>query len=159
MAATIVCPQCNTYGATKFLWIIRCPNPCCRHYRAIAKTGYAATIARKATTPTGNFHPGTNAILVEYTNHEGERKNYTGDRTTLRKRRRHISLVLAPAGKRCAFEIKRIANLATLTPFLRPEENHELPAGDRQVLAYHRKRGSTSPRYEEVLRKIGQPAH
>lgn len=150
MAGTIRCPHCGTHGATKFLWMVKCPSSRCRHYDA----ALAKEHERRHRVPTGNFNPGPNAIQVQYTNYEGEKKTYTGDRTTVRKRNNHISLVLAPAGKRCAFEISRVSNMAALTPFIAADD--ALSAADRQVLAYHRKRGSTSPRFQEVLRKIGK---
>ncbi len=157
MAEKNKCPHCNTPGATKFLWIVKCPNPRCRHYDTAVAQDAAAKAKPAATPPTGNFNPGANAIQIQYKNHQGQNKSFTGDRTTLRKRRQHITLVLAPAGKRCSFKIDRIANMAALTPFLPPEDRLPLSPGDRQVLTFHRKRGSTSPRYEELMRKAGQP--
>lgn len=150
MAGTTRCPHCGTHGATKFLWIVKCPNARCRHYDA----DLAAAIEKKNRVPTGNFNPGANAIQIQYTNYEGKKKTYTGDKTTLHKRNKHITIVLAPAGKRCAFEVARVSNMATLMPFV-PKEASLTPA-DRQVLAYHKRRGTTSPRYEEVLKKIGK---
>lgn len=153
MAAKIRCPQCGTMGATKFLWMVKCPNPRCSRYDAEMR----AAAEKRARVPSGNFNPGTNAIQIQYTNAEGQQRSFTGDRTTIRKRHNHISIVLAPAGRRCSFEIRRITNMAAIAPQLPPECSPAaagLSAADRQVLSYHRRRGSTSPRYEEVLRKI-----
>lgn len=150
MAGTIKCPRCNTPGATKFLWIVKCPNSRCRHY----DSAVAAVASKKSKTPTGSFSPGANTIQVSYQNHAGEHRTYIGDRTTIRKRRNHLTIVLAPAGRRCSFEISRISNMATLAPFLPPESSLNLTAVDRQVIGYHQRHGSTSPRLEEIKSKL-----
>jgi hypothetical protein len=153
MAAKIRCPECGTMGATKFLWMVKCPNPRCSRYDAELR----AAAEKRSKVPAGNFNPAQNAIRIQYTNAEGQQRSYTGDKTTIRKRHNHISIVLAPAGRRCSFEIRRIADMSAIAASL-PQEfgpaAEALSPADRQVLSFHRRRGSTSPRYEELQRKI-----
>ena len=76
---------------------------------------------------------------------------FQGDRTTVRSGKAHVSLRVLPTGKRIALAKKFVRNLNELESWSRPEARL-LPV-ERQVLGYHRKHGTTSPRYEEILRK------
>ena len=70
MAGTIRCPHCGAHGATKFLWIVKCPNTKCRHYNA----ELAAAIEKKNRVPTGNFNPGANAMRTAWEHEKPSRK-------------------------------------------------------------------------------------
>ena len=72
------------------------------------------------------FDPGTRAIQVQYLNHRGEIKTYTGDRSTLKAKGGHVTLRLAPTGKRVSFSKDCIQN--------RAEESNKTWA-DRRFLA------------------------
>jgi len=54
---------------------------------------------------------GANAIEVRYRNWKGETKTFIGDRRTMRRRGRHLTLRVAPEGVRVALALDRIQNL------------------------------------------------
>lgn len=145
----VKCPVCKSRGARKLLWMVRCPRNGCPNYRP----GLPAAAPKPAPKPlTGSFSPGANAIVIRYTNHEGEKKTYTGDRTTIRASGKFISLLLVPTGERCSFSRDRVANMREVEPFVAREDL--LTSVERQILGYHRKNGTTSPRFEDVKRKL-----
>lgn len=145
------CPLCGLPGARKFLWMVKCANPRCAKYEGQV----VETKPKKATKPlSGSFDPGVNGIEIRYRNHRGEEKTYTGDRSTLRVRGKHISLCLAPTGARASFLKTRLLNLSDIEPLIQTVSAAPGPSGvERQVLGYYKKRGGTSPRHQEILRK------
>lgn len=150
----VKCPVCKTRGAKQLLWMIKCPNHQCAKYDpdlALEAKSRISTAAPSAPL-TGSFNPGANAIAIRYTNAEGMEKIFTGDKTTLRSAHAHISVCLAPTGKRCSFSRDRIRNLAEIEPLIPRLE--EMSGVERQVLAYHQAHGTTSPRYEAIKRKM-----
>lgn len=148
------CPECRTEGAIKFLWMVKCPFRSCSHHDAsLADAG--AGPQEKGAPPipvSGSFDPGEHAVRIRYRNHAGEERAYTGDRRSVRKRNGHVSLRLAPRGVRCSFLIDRILNPDELEGLW---SSVELTPVERQIVGYHRKHGTTSPRYEEILRSLG----
>jgi hypothetical protein len=96
--------------------------------------------------------PGARAIRIQYLNHRGEIKTYTGDRSTLKATGAHVSLRLAPTGKRVSFSKDCIQNRPEVEQAL--GQGSEPSAVEKQILGYHRKHGTTSPRFEEVRRKF-----
>ena len=61
----------------------------------------------------GPFDPGgERKIEVRYRNAKGEDKTFTGDRASLRRRKAHLTLRVAPEGIRIALRADRIANRA-----------------------------------------------
>ena len=93
------------------------------------------------------FDPDNYAISVEYENFRGEQKTFLGDWRSLRTRRRHISLSVAPTGQRITLSQDRIQNLAEVATAVA-----RLPTGQqRRVMAFHKNRGTTSPLYESLL--------
>lgn len=156
------CPACGSIAAKKLLFFIRCPNRACVHGGAPApkRKPEAAKVQRRAEAEwpvDPEFAPGAEALAVRYKNFLGEEKVFTGDRRTLRDAGRHVSLAVAPSGQRIALAKERILNL--------PDVQARLPAAaggaaspaptplERQILGYHQKHATTSPAYEEILRK------
>ena len=93
------------------------------------------------------FDPENYAISVEYENFRGEQKTFLGDWRTLRPRRHHLSLSVAPTGQRITLSQDRIQNLAEVATAVA-----RLPTGQqRRIMAFHRNRGTTSPLYESLL--------
>lgn len=149
---TIVCPECRSRGAVKAFTGVKCPNRSCRNYDASLPPSLATlpTATRPGSALSGSFNPGANAITIRYRNHRGEEAEYVGDKTTVRSIHEHISVRVAPTGKRIALAKKFIQNLAQLPPAAAAP----MPSGtDRQILSFHSRRGSTSARYEELRRK------
>jgi len=143
----VKCPYCHTPGAEKFLWIVKCPKKGCRAYNE--------ELAVKLTPRplTGTYDPGPSSITLRYRNHLDQDRDFRGDKATLRSRRNHISMCLVPTGKRCAFDKKRIANLAEIERAM-PSEAAALSTRERQIIGYHRKHNTTSPMLEAIARKI-----
>lgn len=152
----VLCPACRTPGAQKLLWRVKCRRPGCPHYDAAlagAPAAPRAAPARARRPLAGSFDPGDRRIEIRYRNHAGEEKTLIGDRATLRRRGEHFSLRLAPTGKRCALARERMLNLAQVEAALPAEERAALTGVERQIIGYHRKHGSTSPRLEQIRRK------
>ena len=159
------CPKCGTPNAQRWLWKVRCPRYGCPHYDPEI-TGQRtdtpppaplSTSSHDAPPPpqrtlTGTFNPAENAIQISYTNYLGLEKTFTGDRATLRKRGRHISLRLVPTGQRCTFLISRLKNASELESLCLKEK--QLTPVERQILGYHSKHGTTSPRHQAALQKL-----
>jgi hypothetical protein len=150
---TVVCPECRARGAVKTAFgRVRCPNRSCQHYDAdvVYEAGERAQGApTPGAVPQGTFDPGADRILLRYRNFRGDDTEYVGDRRTIRFKKAHVTLRVAPTGKRIALWKKFIKNLEDLRPY---ERREEATAVERQILGYHRKHGTTSPRYEELRR-------
>jgi hypothetical protein len=167
------CPLCGEARARKPLFgRVRCPNRECgnfdmdllmqreeaaqpqsssaiqpeRHYRD-PRTG--EVVSQKLPQ---DFNPGESGIDVHYRNFRGEEKIFRGDRRTLRRRGNHLSLRLAPTGRRAAFARDRIGNLPELEQAL-----SQVPTPREQwVLYFHAKRRSTSDLYQRLRAKYPQ---
>ena len=152
--ATTKCPVCGTPGAKKFLWRVKCVNKTCskfnmEHYMesdslhgsTSAPASAPASMAAKAPA-----HP----VEIRYRNFEGAEKTYTGDASTVRFVKNHVSICLAPTGLRCAFNRDSILNMPQLEPKLpkKPRLTHK----EAQILGYYRKRGGTSAEFERIRR-------
>ena len=148
----ITCPECRSRGAVKTMTSVKCPNSFCSHYDSslLPSTDTLPTMSRPGSVLRGSFNPGGNAVTVRYRNHCGEDAEYVGDRTSIRVRKMHVTIRVAPTGKRITLAKKFITNLASL-PL--PEPSQIPSAVERQILSYHSKRGTTSPRYAEARRK------
>ena len=97
------------------------------------------------------FDPGPAAIQIRYLNFRGEVKTFTGDRTTLRAKGKHVSIRLAPSGRRVAFNKECIQNPAEVEAALRLVPS--MTAVEKQIAGYYKKHGGTSPRYESLRKK------
>jgi len=137
------CPACGTRGVSKSLGRIRCSNPSCGLF-----DGPAAG-RRSDYSPE---HP----IQIRYRNFQGQEKTFTAEVEALERKHNHILAEVAPTGERIALSRDRIQNLAEVdrAAQARPEPPSSGPTPrERQVLAYHKKHGSTSPLYEEIRTK------
>jgi hypothetical protein len=136
--------------------MVRCPNRECAKYDADVAFEWDQN-RNASSTPsaplTGAFDPGDNRIEFRYRNAFGDEKAFVGDRTTIRRRGVHVSICLAPTGARCAFALSRILDRSDVEAAIPPED--EMSGTDRQILAYHRKHGTTSSRYEELKARLG----
>jgi hypothetical protein len=97
------------------------------------------------------FDPGPAAIRIQYLNFRGQQKTFTGDRTTLRAKGKHVSLRLAPTGRRVTFSKECIQNFAEVEAAL--GQVPVLTAVETQIASYYKKHGGTSPRLEALRRK------
>ena len=113
-AKAVVCPECRSQGAKKGMFGVKCPNFQCAKYDAqLVPIGgvMPPQVLSQAPQLSGNFNPGANAVDIVYRNYRGESRTYSGDYTTLRASKAHVSLCLAPVGKRVTFRKKFIGNL------------------------------------------------
>jgi hypothetical protein len=144
------CPRCGTRGAKKIKGQIHCPNPTCTNFSKTMGKGDEApatiTFTQPVEVPEGS-------VAIQYRNFRGEGKTFVAEAASARRARNHISVKVAPQGKRIALSRDRILNLneveAALPQLLAPGQ--EKPTWrERQVLSYHKNRGSTSPLYESI---------
>jgi hypothetical protein len=166
------CPLCSDPGARQTLFgKVKCPNQGCRNFDwaqwqrreserqrpAPDERAAAGEMRRRVNPRTGEpvyqeidraaeFRPGENAIEIAYQNYQGEDKVFVGDRRTIRRRGKHISLCVAPTGTRIALSLDRIENRAEIEALL----GRCPTAREARVLAYHASRGTTSPLYERL---------
>jgi hypothetical protein len=164
-ARQIACPECGNGGALRTLFgRIRCPNRACTHFDASLaspeeKGPQAEPTATYRNPLTGEkitkprriaaFNPGARVIQVQYKNFRGEEKTFTGDARTLRRRHNHVSLRVSPSGTRIALARDRIRNLAELDAMLSKTPTRR----EQAIMAYHQKRGTTSPLFEQLRTK------
>ena len=142
------CPVCGSM-ASYAGGIVRCSNPLCPNYAAVAIS--SAQSSKRG----GSFSP-QRPIEIRYTNFRGESKSFTADATTLARKRAHIVAQVAPKGRRITLQRARIQNLSEVeAAFPQPvAPGQDWPSSkERQVLNYHKKYGSTSPLYEKIRAK------
>jgi hypothetical protein len=161
----INCPDCGAPGAKKSSGRVLCPNASCPNFSSemaeaqrAAGTQPSSTAVRPASTaPAAGSGPmGTGTILVRYRNFQGAEKTFSADPDSARRRGNHISLCIAPKGIRVSLARDRIQNLSEVEAVCagRVTEGQDRPTRvERQILGYHKKRHTTSPRYESVRAK------
>lgn len=151
-----VCESCGQPRAWKLFGKIKCQNMSCRNFdREYAAKERSSLEARRAASVQsrprdGRFDPGENKIDLQYTNYLGVEGTYTGDRRTIWRTNEHLSLQLCPTGRRVSFARARLKNLGEVEQWLRPRPTPR----ERQVLNYHKKRGTTSPLFEQIRKKF-----
>ena len=148
----IDCPNCGTAGARKARdGTIRCKNPQCPNFNASLMLG-----RRIAPVPTdGNFQP-AHPVSIRYVNFVGQSRDFLAERDSLVRKRNHIVAQVAPTGRKITLSRDRIQNLSEVESHAsqKVEPAQDWPSGrERQILNYHKKRGTTSPRYEQVRAK------
>ena len=148
----IDCPTCGTAGARKSRdGSIRCKNQTCPNFDPSLAMG-----RKIAPVPTrGNFQP-EHPISVRYINFVGQNRDFSAERESLVRKRNHIVAQVAPTGRKITLARNRIQNLGEIEPYLphKLEPGQDWPSGrERQILNYHKKHGTTSPRYEQVRAK------
>jgi len=165
-----LCPSCRCEGARTTFGKVKCRNPNCVHFdlEFSQKEGQSrsespgSAVAAASTGPvrintrhlSGHFDPGEHAIEIQYRNARGENRLYTGDVTTLRESGEHISLCLAPTGRRVAFAKKNMQNLDEVKGHPESPLGGPIPTPrESKVLRYHLGRGSTSKHFEELRQK------
>ncbi len=98
-------------------------------------------------------------MKIGYVNFRGEERRFDAERSSVRQKGEHVTARVAPTGKVIALSKKWIRNMAELQGLVsQAAESDALlkslrPPVERQILGYHRKRKSTSPRYEALLKK------
>jgi hypothetical protein len=161
LTGKINCPRCGTSGAKEEGGQILCPNPSCAYY-AGAATGSESPASDKPSSgqiagavPRVGFAP-ARKVTIRYRNYKGEEKEFSADADSGARKKKHISLRVAPKGVRIVLSRDRILNWnevdEELPQRLAPGQNPPSPR-ERQVLAYHTKYKTTSPLYEQIRAK------
>lgn len=152
----IQCPSCGAQGARKTEdGLVHCKNPSCPYFDAGLRFG--GSLQRRLTTvPTrGDFRP-QNPVSIRYVNYVGQSRDFSAERDSVVRKRNHIVARVAPTGRRIALSRDRIQNLADVDKLApqQVEPGQDWPSRvERQILLYHKKHGTTSPRYEQVRAK------
>ena len=161
------CPRCGSSGAKDEGGQILCPNPSCAYYAGAAagsgqpssgysssSAGYSSSVA-SAPSSGGSFSAGR-TITIRYKNFKGEEKTFSADADSGARKKKHISVCVAPQGVRIVLARDRILNWNEVDGVLaqRVAPGQEMPSPrERQVLAYHKKYKTTSPLYEQIRAK------
>ena len=143
------CPLCGAKDAKIEGTRVRCPNPECRNFDGTVGRSLLRTPRRSDYSPASQLE-------IRYKNFRGEEKTFRADQDSLIRRRNHIVARVAPTGERISLSRDRIQNLSDVEAAL-PHVEEKRPDGptslERRVLAFHKRRGSSSPLYEEIRRK------
>jgi hypothetical protein len=151
----IECPNCGTPGARKTSdEVVRCKNPRCPYFDA--SLGRAGSRQGATTVPTrGGFLP-ANPVSIRYLNFAGQSRDFAAERDSLIRKKNHIVAAVAPTGRKITLSRDRIQNLSEVEGYMpkRVAPGQNWPSGrERQILNFHKNRGSTSARYEQLRAK------
>ena len=148
----IECPNCGTAGARKARdGTIRCKSQTCPNFDP------SFALGRKiAPVPThGDFRP-EHPVSIRYVNFVGQSRDFSAERDSLVRKKNHIVAQVAPTGRRIALSRDRVQNLSevegNMPQRVAPGQNWPTPR-EQQILGYHKKHGTTSPRCEQVRAK------
>jgi len=148
----IQCPSCGTQGARKGSdGLILCKNPMCPYFGRVGKLRQAGTIVRTE----GSFRP-QNPVSIRYRNFAGQDRTFSAELSSLIRKNNHLVAKVAPTGMKLTLSRNRIQNLAEVEAAMpqRVQSGQNWPTPrERQILGYHKKNGTTSPRYEQVRAK------
>lgn len=154
--AVLQCPSCGRAEARKTDdEIIHCKNPVCPYFDEGLL--YAGGLRRKLTTvPTrGNFRP-EHPVSIRYINYVGQSRDFSAESGSIVRKNNHLVARVAPTGKKIALSRDRIQNLAEVESAMpaqvAPGQAWPTPR-ERQILSYHKKHGTSSPRYEQIRAK------
>ena len=151
----IQCPSCGTAGARQSSdGLVHCKNPSCPYFDAAVGAGKLRQA--RTTVPTrGDFRP-EHPISIRYRNFAGQDGDFSAELGSIVRKNNHLVARVAPTGARITLARDRIQNLAEVEAAMpqRVSAGQAWPtARERQILGYHKKRGTTSPRYEQVRAK------
>jgi hypothetical protein len=145
------CPLCGTKGARVSSGRTRCPNPSCQYFDGTLRRGGLRWRAWRS-----DYSPAS-PVHIRYRNFQGQEKTFTADKESLRRTRNHIIARVAPTGENISLSRDRIQNLLEVeeaVPQVSDAARRSGPtARERRVLAFHKKRNSTSPLYERIRAK------
>ncbi len=147
------CPRCGTKGAKESGGRILCPNPTCAYHDASLSGGTAAKFAPPSS---GGAFVSVRGLAIRYRTAQGEEKTFDADPSSGEWCKNHLRVKVAPKGIRLTLFRDRILNLSEIESAFptRVAPVQEGPSRvERRILNFHRRRGSTSPRYEALRAK------
>jgi hypothetical protein len=134
---------------------LRCPNPSCRHFDGSVGRPGPLDIAGRRGPRRSDFSP-ARPLEIHHRNFQGQEKTFTADEESLERKHNHIVTRVAPTGERIALSRDRIQNPSEVDRAVQRQAETARggpTARERQVLGFHKKHKSTSPRYEEIRAK------
>ena len=149
------CPSCGTQFARKTSdGLIHCKNPVCPYFDPGLRSG--ALRCGVSIVPTrGDFRP-EKPLSIRYRNFAGQERTFSAELDSVVRKNNHLVGRVAPTGEKITLSRDRIQNLAEVEAALPPRvasgQSWPTPR-ERQILSYHKKHGTTSPRYEQVRAK------
>jgi hypothetical protein len=151
----IRCPSCSAAGALKSSdGLINCKNPLCPYFDPTRRRG---TPRQAGTTAPirGDFRP-EHPISIRYRNFARQDRDFSAELESIVRKNNHLVARVAPTGSKITLSRDRIQNLAEVEAAMPQRvasgQNWPTPR-ERQILRYHKKHGTTSPRYEQVRAK------
>lgn len=152
----VACPSCNAADALKTDdGLLHCRNRSCPNY----DSGYVfggRLVRRYTDLPTrGSFQP-EHPVSIRYVNYVGQERDFSAERDSLVRKKNHIVAQVAPTGRKIVLSRDRVKNLGEVESQMpqRVDPGQNWPTGrERQILNFHKKHGSTSPRDEQVRAK------
>ena len=152
----IECPSCRTPLALQTSdGLVHCRNRACANYDPGYVIGGRLVRRLTAVPAEGNFRP-EHPMSIRYVNFAGQSRDFSAECGSLIRKRNHIVAQVAPTGRKITLSRDRIQNLSEVEGYLphRLEPGQQWPSGrERQILDYHKKHGTTSPRYQELRAK------
>ncbi len=153
---TTQCPSCGTAGARQTKdGVVHCKNPACPYFDAALGSPGKLRQANTTIPTRGDFRP-EHPISIRYRNFAGQDREFSAESGSLFRKNNHLVMQVAPTGRKITLSRDRIQNLAEVEAAMprRVEPGQSWPTPrERQILGYHKKHGTTSPRYEEVRTK------
>jgi hypothetical protein len=152
------CPACGRPFAWRLFGKVKCRHPGCARFDREYAEKVAPELAKlraaslQSRPREGKFDPGENSVAIQYTNYLDVDGTYTGDRRTVKRSNEHISIRLAPTGERVTFARARIQNLGEVEQWIQADRPSP-SVRERGILNYHKKKGTTSPLYEQIRQK------
>jgi hypothetical protein len=166
------CPSCGTAGAKKSDTGFRCPNPSCQWYdrsleqkvkkvdRIVRNPGTGEPVVPKdkagqSVLAQSNFSP-ARTITIRYRNFRGQEQTFTADPESGVRKKKHLSLRVAPTGARIVLACDRIQNLSEVDDLIpqRVGPGQDWPTRrERQVLNYHKRYKTSSVLFEKIRAK------
>ena len=164
LTGKIACPRCGTPGAKEINGQIHCPNPACSYFSPTM--GKAAAPLPSTFSPQGSGAAGSpsaspgnvsaGSMAIHYRDFRGQERTFVAQTASAWRNKNHIHVKVAPKKAWIVLSRDRILNLseveAVIPQRVAPGQQWPSPR-ERQVMTYHKKRGTTSPLYETIRAK------
>jgi hypothetical protein len=167
LTGKIECPSCGTSGAKVINGSIQCPNPTCAYFsKTMGKSeagppGPSISLSQRTDVPAGSFGGASanvpaGSFAIQYRDFRGQERTFIAQADSAYRVKNHISVKVAPQGRRIALSRDRILNLSDVEAAFpqRVAPGQEWPsARERRILNYHKAGKTTSPLYESIRAK------
>ena len=153
----VKCPACETWGAKKSFWKVKCINTACEKYNSeYAQAFQQSRIAGKPAKEVfeylkGDADPNDYSMRIRYRNFRGDDIIYSADPKSAYSKGEFVVARLSPTGRLVTFRLSRIQNRSDVEAIL--NDNPQPTTNERRVLRYHLRRGSTSRTFEGLREK------